>query len=43
MSRDVLLIAFAVLLILFGGLFAGAEAALSRVSRVTADEMERAS
>ncbi|MDQ1669549.1 MAG: magnesium and cobalt exporter, family [Actinomycetota bacterium] len=41
MSRDVLLIAFAVLLILFGGLFAGAEAALSRVSRVTADEMER--
>jgi magnesium and cobalt exporter, CNNM family len=41
MSRDVLLIGSAVLLILFGGLFAGAEAALSRVSRVAADDLER--
>jgi CBS domain containing-hemolysin-like protein len=30
------------MLIVFGGFFAGAEAALSRVSRVTADELERA-
>jgi CBS domain containing-hemolysin-like protein len=29
------------MLIVFGGFFAGAEAALSRVSRVTADELER--
>ncbi|MGZ4593644.1 MAG: hemolysin family protein [Actinomycetes bacterium] len=41
MSSDVVLIGSAVLLILFGGFVAGAEAALSRVSRVTADELER--
>jgi CBS domain containing-hemolysin-like protein len=40
-TRDVWLIVAAALLIIFGGFFAGAEAALSRVSRVTADELER--
>jgi CBS domain containing-hemolysin-like protein len=40
--QDVWLIIAASLLIVFGGFFAGAEAALSRVSRVTADELERA-
>jgi CBS domain containing-hemolysin-like protein len=39
--QDTWLIVMAVLLIVFGGFFAGAEAALSRVSRVTADELER--
>jgi CBS domain containing-hemolysin-like protein len=39
--QDAWLIVMAVLLIIFGGFFAGAEAALSRVSRVTADELER--
>jgi CBS domain containing-hemolysin-like protein len=41
MSADALMIGTAVLLIVLGGLFAGAEAALSRVSRVSADELER--
>jgi CBS domain containing-hemolysin-like protein len=41
MSHDVLLIGSAVLLILLAGLFSGAEAALSRVSRVTAEDMLR--
>ena len=41
MRQDTWLIVMAVLLIVFGGFFAGAEAALSRVSRVTADELER--
>ena len=41
MTQDAWLIVMAVLLIVFGGFFAGAEAALSRVSRVTADELER--
>jgi CBS domain containing-hemolysin-like protein len=40
-SLDVSLIATAVLLVLFGGLFASAEAALSRVSRVVAESFER--
>ncbi len=38
---DVWLIVLAAVLVLFGGLFAGAEAALSRVSRVAAEEFER--
>jgi CBS domain containing-hemolysin-like protein len=41
-TQDVWLIVAAALLIVAGGFFAGAEAALSRVSRVTADELERA-
>ena len=41
MTKDAWLIVMAVLLVVFGGFFAGAEAALSRVSRVTADELER--
>jgi CBS domain containing-hemolysin-like protein len=41
-TQSVWLIVVAVLLIILGGFFAGAEAALSRVSRVTADELERA-
>jgi CBS domain containing-hemolysin-like protein len=41
-TRDVWLLLAAGMLIVFGGFFAGAEAALSRVSRVTADELERA-
>ena len=41
MTRDVWLLLAAGMLIVFGGFFAGAEAALSRVSRVTADELER--
>jgi CBS domain containing-hemolysin-like protein len=40
-TQSVWLIVAAVLLIIVGGFFAGAEAALSRVSRVTADELER--
>jgi CBS domain containing-hemolysin-like protein len=40
-TQNVWLIVLAVLLIVFAGFFAGAEAALSRVSRVTADELER--
>jgi CBS domain containing-hemolysin-like protein len=40
-TRDVWLLLAAGMLIVFGGFFAGAEAALSRVSRVTADELER--
>jgi CBS domain containing-hemolysin-like protein len=40
-TQDVWLLVAAGLLIVFGGFFAGAEAALSRVSRVTADELER--
>jgi CBS domain containing-hemolysin-like protein len=40
-SRDAVLILLAVLLVGFGAFFAGAEAALSRVSRVTAEELER--
>jgi CBS domain containing-hemolysin-like protein len=38
---DVALIVVAVVLIVFGGLFAGGEAALSRVSRVAADDLLR--
>ncbi|MDQ1626867.1 MAG: magnesium and cobalt exporter, family [Actinomycetota bacterium] len=41
MSPDVLLIGTAVLLVALGGFFAGAEAALSRVSRVTVEDLER--
>ncbi|MDX6232310.1 MAG: magnesium and cobalt exporter, family [Nocardioidaceae bacterium] len=41
MTRDVWLLLAAGMLIVFGGFFAGAEAALARVSRVTADELER--
>ena len=41
MSVDITLVVAAVLLILLGGLFASAEAALSRVSRVVAEEFER--
>ena len=41
MTENTALVSMAVLLIVFGGFFAGAEAALSRVSRVTADELER--
>ena len=41
MTVDISLIVAAVLLILLGGLFAGAEAALSRVSQVVAEEFER--
>ena len=41
MTQDIWLLVLAGLLIVFGGFFAGAEAALSRVSRVTADELER--
>jgi Mg2+/Co2+ transporter CorB len=41
-TQDIWLLVLAGLLIVFGGFFAGAEAALSRVSRVTADELERA-
>jgi CBS domain containing-hemolysin-like protein len=41
MTNDTWLIVLAVLLILLGGFFAGAEAALARVSRVTADDLER--
>jgi CBS domain containing-hemolysin-like protein len=41
-TRDIWLLLAAGMLIVFGGFFAGAEAALSRVSRVTADELERA-
>jgi CBS domain containing-hemolysin-like protein len=40
-TRDVWLLVAAGLLIVVGGFFAGAEAALSRVSRVTADDLER--
>jgi CBS domain containing-hemolysin-like protein len=40
-TRDVVLVVVAVLLVTFGGVFAGGEAALSRVSRVAADELER--
>ena len=40
-TQDIWLLVLAGLLIVFGGFFAGAEAALSRVSRVTADELER--
>jgi CBS domain containing-hemolysin-like protein len=40
-TQDVWLLVLAGVLIVFGGFFAGAEAALSRVSRVTADELER--
>jgi CBS domain containing-hemolysin-like protein len=40
-TRDVWLLLAAGMLIVFGGFFAGAEAALARVSRVTADELER--
>jgi CBS domain containing-hemolysin-like protein len=40
-SPDVLLIGTAVLLVALGGFFAGAEAALSRVSRVTVEDLER--
>jgi CBS domain containing-hemolysin-like protein len=40
-TKDAWLIVMAGLLVVFGGFFAGAEAALSRVSRVTADELER--
>ena len=42
MTQTIWLIVAAVLLVIFGGFFAGAEAALSRVSRVTADDLERA-
>jgi CBS domain containing-hemolysin-like protein len=41
-STDATLVTMAVLLIIAGGLSAGAEAALSRVSRVAADDFERA-
>ena len=41
MSSTVLLLALAALLVLLGGLSAGAEAALSRVSRTAADDLER--
>ena len=41
MTQDIWLLLAAKMLIVFGGFFAGAEAALSRVSRVTADELER--
>jgi CBS domain containing-hemolysin-like protein len=41
MTQNGWLVVLAVLLVVFGGFFAGAEAALSRVSRVTADELER--
>jgi CBS domain containing-hemolysin-like protein len=41
-TQDIWLVVAAGLLIVAGGFFAGAEAALSRVSRVTADELERA-
>jgi CBS domain containing-hemolysin-like protein len=41
-SRDVLLTLVAVFLVALGGVFAGGEASLSRVSRVTAEELERA-
>jgi CBS domain containing-hemolysin-like protein len=41
MTQNAWLVVLAVLLVVFGGFFAGAEAALSRVSRVTADELER--
>jgi CBS domain containing-hemolysin-like protein len=40
-TQDIWLIAAAGLLIVLGAFFAGAEAALARVSRVTADELER--
>jgi CBS domain containing-hemolysin-like protein len=40
-TQDIWLLLAAGMLIVFGGFFAGAEAALSRVSRVTADELER--
>jgi CBS domain containing-hemolysin-like protein len=40
-SEPVVLLPLAALLVLLGGLFAGAEAALSRVSRVSAEELER--
>jgi CBS domain containing-hemolysin-like protein len=40
-TQDAWLVVLAVLLVVLGGFFAGAEAALSRVSRVTADELER--
>ncbi|MGH8969099.1 MAG: hemolysin family protein [Actinomycetes bacterium] len=42
MTSEAVMLAAAVLLILLGGLFAGAESAMSRVSRVVADEFERA-
>ena len=41
MSGDVMMIAAAVVLVLVGGLYAGAEVALSRVSRVVAEGFER--
>ena len=41
MSGSVFLLVVAALLVVLGGLSAGAEAALSRVSRVAADELER--
>ena len=41
MTVDAFLIVAAVLLILLGGLFAGAESALSRVSRVVAEGFVR--
>src|SRR5687768_7389353 len=41
MTVDVSLIVAAVLLVVLGGLFAGAEAALARVSRVVAEGFER--
>jgi magnesium and cobalt exporter, CNNM family len=41
MTADVVMLVLAVLLIVLGGLFASAEVALSRVSRVAADEFER--
>jgi CBS domain containing-hemolysin-like protein len=42
MTSEAVMLAAAVLLVLLGGLFAGAESAMSRVSRVVADEFERA-
>jgi magnesium and cobalt exporter, CNNM family len=41
MTIDILMLGAAVVLVLLGGLFAAAEAALSRVSRVVAEEFER--
>ncbi|MDQ1616611.1 MAG: magnesium and cobalt exporter, family [Actinomycetota bacterium] len=41
MTRDPVMLVAAVLLVILGGLFACAESALSRVSRVVADEYER--
>jgi CBS domain containing-hemolysin-like protein len=40
-SREALLLVLSVLLVVLGGLTAGAESALSRVSRVAADELQR--